>query len=103
VIFSHEEIFYKAKKRAPGRRRSKGFLVCHICECPIDPSVKRPSSLALSVDHLTPRAKGGGDDDANLLHAHVICNTTKGTRAVDFALKARALQLRNRLWIAEVV
>lgn len=33
---------------------------------------------ARSVDHIVPRAYGGGHDDANLAAAHMKCNSKRG-------------------------
>jgi hypothetical protein len=37
----------------------------------------RPGSDLLEVDHLVPRAKGGSDDEANLVTACKTCNSRK--------------------------
>jgi 5-methylcytosine-specific restriction endonuclease McrA len=44
--------------------------ICHICG--------RPG--ATSVDHITPKAKGGTDHMTNLAAAHIACNSQKGAR-----------------------
>lgn len=41
--------------------------VCHWC-----------GRHATTADHLVPRAKGGSDDDANLVAACVECNSRRG-------------------------
>ena len=35
---------------------------------------------ALSIDHIRPRANGGGDDAGNLQVLHALCNSAKGER-----------------------
>jgi hypothetical protein len=40
---------------------------------------------ATSVDHVMPYARGGSDDDGNLVAACYWCNTTKGCRTPDEA------------------
>ena len=41
--------------------------VCWLCGEPIDLAASRRSSLGLTVDHVVPRSKGGGDDVSNRL------------------------------------
>lgn len=36
--------------------------------------------LRPTVDHIRPRAKGGGDERSNLQLAHAACNRRKGSR-----------------------
>lgn len=36
---------------------------------------------ANTVDHIVPRARGGGDEPSNLAAAHKRCNEAKGARA----------------------
>lgn len=55
---------------------------CKLCGLPVDLSVASPSRLAASVDHIVPRALGGGDERENLQLAHRGCNSSKGHRYV---------------------
>lgn len=43
------------------------------------------SGVPLTIEHLLPRAKGGGDDEANLWLSCRLCNEAKGalTEAID--------------------
>lgn len=45
--------------------------VCGICWDPV-------SKWNISLDHITPRSKGGSNGKANLQPAHKICNVEKG-------------------------
>lgn len=55
---------------------------CRIEDCgkPIDREAKIPRPLSATVDHLLPKAAGGGDEDANLRAAHFICNSRRRDR-----------------------
>lgn len=50
----------------------EGATVCWLCGKP-----PRPDD-PLEVDHVVPRARGGGHDRANLLPGHRSCNNRKG-------------------------
>jgi 5-methylcytosine-specific restriction endonuclease McrA len=50
---------------------------CSICGELIDLTLKRTSSMGLTVDHWIPLSKGGSDDMTNLRPAHWICNRRK--------------------------
>ncbi|MCW2607802.1 MAG: hypothetical protein JWO60_2495 [Frankiales bacterium] len=52
---------------------------CWLCGNDVDPSAPRGSREAGSVDHVVPRAKGGGDEDAHLRLAHRVCNSRRGS------------------------
>ena len=53
---------------------------CWLCGNDVDPAAPRGSSWAGSVDHVVPRARGGGNDPANLRLAHRSCNSRRGSR-----------------------
>ena len=53
---------------------------CAICNQPIDLSLKRTSSMGLTVDHWIPLSKGGSDDISNLRPAHWNCNRKKSNK-----------------------
>lgn len=73
-----------------GRRIAKlnrGFY-CYYCLTPlVPPSTKKADKAALiadgmrqgTIDHLTPLARGGNYDDANMVLACLECNAAKGT------------------------
>jgi len=44
---------------------------------------KEAPSVALEVDHVVPRSKGGSDDDGNLVAACFECNRGKGAIILD--------------------
>ena len=53
--------------------------ICGICNCLIDPALSVYESIWTGViDHIWPRAKGGGHEDDNLQIAHYECNRIKG-------------------------
>ena len=53
---------------------------CHICNGEI-PRVTNDRSSQFSLDHLSPRAKGGVDCPSNIRAAHFGCNASKKDRA----------------------
>ncbi len=53
---------------------------CWLCGNDVDPGATRGSSWAGSVDHVVPRARGGGNEPANLRLAHRSCNSRRGSR-----------------------
>jgi len=83
------EEFWAAGQRTPRGIRAvvlerDGYRCCH---CGWEPA-KRPGSegpgsviyRALEVDHIHPRALGGGDDLPNLQTLCTLCNTLKGAK-----------------------
>ena len=53
---------------------------CWLCGNDVDPAAPPGSAQAGSVDHVVPKAKGGGDEPGNLRLAHRICNSRRGSR-----------------------
>ncbi len=51
---------------------------CHLCGGEVAPFY--PRSVMASVDHLTPRSRGGTDELSNLALAHQGCNARRGNR-----------------------
>lgn len=51
--------------------------VCHICGDVIISEIDQPLNTVLSLDHLKPRASGGGDEPSNIKSAHQGCNAGK--------------------------
>jgi hypothetical protein len=54
--------------------------VCWLCDRRVDPQAPAGSPAAPSVDHVMPRAHGGGSAPDNLRLAHRRCNTRRGSR-----------------------
>jgi len=53
--------------------------ICWICEKPI-PRERDPNDpMAMSIDHVIPRADDGDDDPKNLRVAHRLCNEQRGS------------------------
>jgi hypothetical protein len=53
---------------------------CWLCGNDVDPCAPAGSREAGSVDHVVPRARGGGSEDENLRLAHRVCNSRRGSR-----------------------
>ena len=72
---------------------------CWICEAEIDPAAPRPSPWAASIDHVVPRARGGGNDPENLRLAHRRCNGRRGSHLPELEWPVE-LQMLDRapLW-----
>lgn len=54
--------------------------LCWLCGNEVDPAAPRGSGWAGSIDHVVPRARGGGSEPANLRLAHRSCNSRRGSR-----------------------
>ena len=57
------------KKKLKFKKKQK--KECVYCGC--------TNKMALTVDHIVPKARGGGDEDSNLQITCWICNQLKGT------------------------
>lgn len=74
------------KARKTGYRKhgaallSRSGSLCEICDGPIDPNLKFPEPLSLSIDHVIPWSQGGTDDLDNLRATHLICNSLRQAR-----------------------
>lgn len=72
--------------KGPGRQHLITFLAkrdgltCGWCLKTLDPSIVGRSSQSISVDHKLARARGGGNDPANLRLVHFGCNAARKTR-----------------------
>ena len=51
--------------------------VCGICHLPIDPTLKHPHRMSVSLDHIHPMSKGGRHATENCQAAHLTCNSHK--------------------------
>jgi len=60
-------------------KRSRVCLACGICAQPVDMHLRRADDAkwCASVDHILPRALGGGHEPSNLQLAHLHCNQVK--------------------------
>ena len=53
---------------------------CGLCGQGVDESVLYPDPLSGSVDHVTPRSRGGSNTAENCQLAHLVCNLRKNNR-----------------------
>lgn len=53
---------------------------CGICRKRVNPKLVWPHPMSPSLDHVVPLTKGGAHDPANVVLAHLVCNTSKGNR-----------------------
>lgn len=53
---------------------------CQICRDPVDPDVRWPDPMCVSLDHVVPLSRGGAHTRANTQCAHLSCNTKKGVK-----------------------
>lgn len=54
--------------------------ICGICGLAINPDLRWPDPMAVSLDHVVALANGGHHSAANLQAAHLVCNQQKGAR-----------------------
>jgi len=64
----------------PAQLGDRDGWVCWLCGNGVDADAARGAPYAGSIDHVVPRAKGGGDEPANLRLAHRSCNGRRGSR-----------------------
>lgn len=64
----------------PAALATRDGPTCWLCGNDVDPSAPRGSGWAGSVDHVVPRARGGGSEPGNLRLAHRSCNSRRGSR-----------------------
>ena len=55
--------------------------VCGICSGPVDPDLKWPDPLSVSLDHIVPVSRGGKHRRDNAQCSHLRCNVSKGAAA----------------------
>ena len=65
---------------SPADLAARDGAACWLCGNDVDPQAPRGSREAGSVDHVVPKAEGGGDEDDNLRLAHRVCNSRRGSR-----------------------
>jgi len=51
--------------------------ICGLCGVVVDMALHHPDPMCPSIDHITPRSLGGGDEIANLQLSHLVCNLRK--------------------------
>jgi len=56
---------------------------CHICEQPIDYSLRYPDPRSFVVDHIIPINRGGSDTLDNKAAAHSACNWAKSDKLAE--------------------
>jgi predicted Zn-ribbon and HTH transcriptional regulator len=66
--FSYREVFARDR------------WVCGICSKKIDPKLKFPHPMSVSLDHLVPLSEGGPHTRANSRAAHLGCNCRRAAR-----------------------
>jgi 5-methylcytosine-specific restriction endonuclease McrA len=80
------------------KERRKAFLAlwggsCVYCERPLKVERDGPGAAEpMSVEHITPKIDGGGDNLANLCPACHECNTARSSDPLDPAFAARLLE-----------
>ena len=53
--------------------------VCGICGDPVDPALRWPDRMSVSLDHVVPLEMGGDHVPENARCSHLGCNTARGT------------------------
>lgn len=55
--------------------------ICGLCAEPVDPELRWPDPLSVSLDHVIPLSRGGSHSRANTQCSHLRCNVSKGAAA----------------------
>lgn len=63
----------------PAKIFERDGWVCHICEKPVDETLKFPDALSPSIDHVVPLSLGGHHVMENVKCSHLRCNLQKGS------------------------
>lgn len=71
------------------RLRSRDGDNCWLCARPLSKKMSKLSKRT-SIEHLNPRALGGGDEVENLVLCHHHCNVHLGDRPPEKKVKIRA-------------
>lgn len=53
---------------------------CGLCRKMVDPRLRHPDPMRVSLDHVIPISKGGSHTYANTQCAHLLCNIQKNNR-----------------------
>lgn len=64
--------------------------ICQLCEERVDPALGPADLWAATLDHVTPRSRGGSDHPTNLRLAHRWCNSVRGDERFYTAADLRA-------------
>ena len=56
---------------------------CCLCGSHIDDTLVSPDPMSLTLEHLTPIARGGRHDLDNIGFSHRTCNNRKGTKTLE--------------------
>lgn len=56
--------------------------ICGLCDEPVDPDIKWPDLLSVSLDHVVPLSAGGSHSPDNAQCAHLSCNVRKGAQPI---------------------
>lgn len=82
VVRLRRYVNVRRRRQTAGMRRLRIFIRdrhrCQYCG-------QRRAAAELTLDHITPRSRGGGSTPENLATACVACNTRKGSRTPDEA------------------
>lgn len=62
---------------------------CCLCGESINPDLKSPDPMSLTVEHKVPIARGGRHDIDNIDFAHRVCNSSKGARTTEEYMERR--------------
>lgn len=54
--------------------------ICQLCDEPVDPQLRHPDPMSVSLDHIVPLALSGPHSRSNSQTAHLVCNRRKGAR-----------------------
>lgn len=77
----------RAAKRGAGSERFndrdifvRDRWICQICKRKVNPEVRYPDPMSVSLDHVVPLSEGGAHSRANTRCTHWICNSRRGDR-----------------------
>ena len=59
---------------------TKDKWICGICNKSVDPNLRHPDPMCVSLDHIIPLSKGGSHTYDNVQCTHLRCNLSKGSK-----------------------
>lgn len=65
----------------PAEIYARDGWTCGICSLPVDPDLRHPDRMSVSLDHVIPLSCGGHHTRENVRCAHLDCNVKRGNRA----------------------